>query len=726
MNEHWDPEVEEMLFEDPELAQIAGLLQQRQSPEPPLDPAFKSALRREVMELAWNLAEPKMGWWRRLVSPGGLAWGGATAGLAAVALIVMSVLGNLNSPPTVQLKVGDTQKVAVETPIVLQFGQAMNQASVQKALTIQPATQVSYEWTTASKLTIRPQGGTLAPNTQYTVQIGSGAETASNQALATTPPLVFITQPAPQQLAVTNDVLVGNASAVAPVWSADGSTLFYVDDGGQLQTYPKPFGSAGPTGVTRIAVAPDGVSVAYGSDTSAGFIGADGKLNSVVQNVPIRAIGWQVGPGSSGGLATAARTAATPTPTGQPATTTPATTRMVVVDGNAIVASGWGPTFAGTSQLASLPQPATAAWLSPDASHLIYSTSDAVLHLIDLSSAETTQPSIAVTAVSPNGLAWSSDSSEVGYVTPSGISVSDPRGANPVQIASLSDLSLQAGAGIDLAWSSDRQLLAADGFTLWALKNGGGPPIKLDSQPFSGLSWAPDNTKFAYLRGSQVRVDSLALLSGGGPLAEGGDVLSRFMAARIGGTADTADQFLDASGKLAYTATTARLLVNSDSRLTRYYVVLAEIVDSSTLRYTVRLVLSKNGRETSFFDENLLLTRDASSGKFVIDQSQAGPETPLGRGPTVVAFSITHNQILVTFDSDLEPGSIAGATTLTGADGRPIDLTPTYNSRILTLKTAVNLIPKASYTLTISAAVKDINGASMICPYLATISGPTG
>ena len=41
-----DPELESIFPDEPELRQTAQLLQRGRSPEPPLDPAFRAALRR--------------------------------------------------------------------------------------------------------------------------------------------------------------------------------------------------------------------------------------------------------------------------------------------------------------------------------------------------------------------------------------------------------------------------------------------------------------------------------------------------------------------------------------------------------------------------------------------------------------------------------------------------------------------------------------------------------
>ena len=53
--QHIDPELNDVL-QDPELLRLAGMLSRAQTPSPPLDDAFKSALRRQLMDVAWRSA----------------------------------------------------------------------------------------------------------------------------------------------------------------------------------------------------------------------------------------------------------------------------------------------------------------------------------------------------------------------------------------------------------------------------------------------------------------------------------------------------------------------------------------------------------------------------------------------------------------------------------------------------------------------------------------------
>src|SRR2546425_10928631 len=88
MNSYHDPELEEILQDD-ELRAVAALLSSARIPEPPLDDAFRTGLRRQLMKEAWSTSERRQGWWRRAFAPPGLAWAGAAAGVLLIASVVV-------------------------------------------------------------------------------------------------------------------------------------------------------------------------------------------------------------------------------------------------------------------------------------------------------------------------------------------------------------------------------------------------------------------------------------------------------------------------------------------------------------------------------------------------------------------------------------------------------------------------------------------------------------
>src|SRR5260370_20506328 len=108
---HDDAELEDIL-QDGELKHVADLLRAgRMSEDPPLDDAFRSALRRQLMNRAWGMGERTVPWWRKAFGPAGLAWAGAAVGVILIAAAV--VFTALTSGSTGSL----TRDVLVTSPL---------------------------------------------------------------------------------------------------------------------------------------------------------------------------------------------------------------------------------------------------------------------------------------------------------------------------------------------------------------------------------------------------------------------------------------------------------------------------------------------------------------------------------------------------------------------------------------------------------------------------------
>src|ERR1700686_2785301 len=148
MNGRHDPELDDVL-QDEELRRLAGVLTATQRSEPPLDDAFRSGLRRQLMQQAWEMGEGRPSLWRRVFAPPGLAWVGATAGLVLIAGLVVFYTtqqpGGFNQI-FVQSPIDGSRAVALQQPILVNFNQPMDHPSTEAAVQITPATNVTYSW----------------------------------------------------------------------------------------------------------------------------------------------------------------------------------------------------------------------------------------------------------------------------------------------------------------------------------------------------------------------------------------------------------------------------------------------------------------------------------------------------------------------------------------------------------------------------------------------------
>src|SRR4029077_20837442 len=62
MSSYHDPELE-AAFQDEELRRLASMLMPARRPEPPVDDAFRTGLRRQLMQEAWAISEGRDAWW---------------------------------------------------------------------------------------------------------------------------------------------------------------------------------------------------------------------------------------------------------------------------------------------------------------------------------------------------------------------------------------------------------------------------------------------------------------------------------------------------------------------------------------------------------------------------------------------------------------------------------------------------------------------------------------
>jgi len=123
-----------------------------------------------------------------------------------------------------------------------------------------------------------------------------------------------------------------------------------------------------------------------------------------------------------------------------------------------------------------------------------------------------------------------------------------------------------------------------------------------------------------------------------------------------------------------------------------------------------------NRRHCRQREEDLSLALDPE-GHLLIHGAAQGPESDIGKGPSVVSVSTESSQIRVGFDADLRPESLGGAITLTDSAGAAVTVQATYTDRAVTVTAPAGLAPGGTYTLTIDTGLQDVGGHSLASPY---------
>jgi Bacterial Ig-like domain/WD40-like Beta Propeller Repeat len=695
-NGYRDPELDDVLQDD-EMRRIATLLGAARIPEPPLDEAFRSGLRRQLMKEAWAISEGRDTWWRRAFRPPGIAWAAAAAGLVIIAGVV--TLYMLQPPGGLtQVEVASTldgsNNVALQQPILVAFNQPMDHSSTQAAVSITPATNVTYAWQ-ANTLEVTPTSGTLAPNTQYQVTIGPGARTAAGQPLNNNKTITFVTQPpsrptpaptprpTPSQGLGEKQLAPLGGVATAPLqWSSDSSTIYFVNAAGALEIVPAKGGSVttvAPDGVTSPAISPAGDRIAY---VRAGHIEvltfASGQTTEVTPAPEPALVGW-------------------------------AKDKLLwtAVDGVHEQTAG------GDTQLQPFPtgtDTITAISIAPDGTHVVYQQGQ-VLSVLDLSSGK----SIALGQAGASFLGWSPDGTQLMYSSGGATVVSDLQGNTTA--------TLSAG---EVSWSTQDAILLGGETSLFQVRPDGSNPTRLSNGTYRSPAWAPNGTAFAFFRGGSLWTASAPPLPPEPTtLEQAAAIVKSFMDARLAKSQEQASAYLDASGRQAYSAGGLTLTFDGDPNFTRDYVLGQELTGASpdTARFVVRLVFSHGKKEVSESEETLVLVRDATTRQFLIDQATAGAHRDLGKGPEVVGVDVTADTIKITFDSDLDAGTMAGGIVLVDANGQPISITPTYADKVVTIA-GLDLKPGTKVRLEVMTGLRDFVGHNVAGEYDLDLVGP--
>ncbi|HET7465079.1 MAG TPA: Ig-like domain-containing protein [Candidatus Dormibacteraeota bacterium] len=689
--QRFDPELNDVL-QDHELRRLAQLLSRAETPEPPLDDAFKSALRRQLMDMAWRSAEGRDSWWRGWLTAPRLTWVGAAAVVVMIASVVVYTAaqppGGFNEV-IVRSPQQDQSAVALHQPILVSFNQPMDHPSTEKATQITPATSVTFSWNGDAQMYIQPVTGDLAPNTQYQVTIGPGALTKTQQPLSTPTTITFVTQPstpAPPQASPTPRVLTLNqqqlatipsAASSSPLWSPDSSTVYYVAAGGAIVSVPAKGGA--PTtlvtdGASLPALDPAGGKLAY--------VRA-GKIEILT---PATKTTDEVAPAS-----------------------TPTALRWVgetLFFGTSDGVYSVGDTINKVAGIQSN-QAASVISIAPNGLHAVYQTAS-TLFVLDLGTGASAQLGGAGAAGTFQG--WSPNGARLIY----GNLVADTNGKTVKQ--------LPEG---DASWSAQNVILLGSDTAIFSVRPDGTSLTKLADGTYHAPAWAPDASTFLFVRGNGLWVATApAAAPLPSPTAQASAIVDAFMRARQDNDPDKARTYLDDSGKTAYGSGNPALIPSSDLQFKRYYIVLAEVdpTTPNTVRVVVRMVFGKNKQEKVAIEETLVVLRSVSTDPFLIDGVNAAPERGLAKGPEVVSMKVTGSEVDVTFDSDLVASTI-NSVTLQDSTGAAIQVTPTYNDRTITFS-GLQLTPGARYRLVVTNNLQDVGQRHAAAEYDLDFVGP--
>jgi Tol biopolymer transport system component len=614
--------------------------------------------------------------------------------LIAAVVVAIATQQQIGGFTTVYSPIDGNRNVALQQPILVSFNQPMDHQATEQAVQITPATTVSYSWD-QNTLAVTPAGGNLAPNTQYQVTIGPGAKTASGKQLAAPQTITFVTQPPPSPtptpsprptpssaLGEKQVASLGGATGLNAQWSSDSASIYFIDGKGALDVVAAKGGAVtviAPDGASSPAVSPTGDRLAYirgGKIEILTF--AAGKTDEIVPPTAPTVVGWAKG-------------------------------KVVWATSDAIHTTGDN----GPVKVAQLPATGVVKVLSiaPDGGHIVFSQ-DNDIFILDVAADKSTQLGQSGTSF----IAWAPDSTLLLYSTSDHIVVADPLG--------VTQSTLPTG---DASWSSQDAILLGSDTDLYQIRPDGSSQTKLSSGTYHSPLWAPDGSSFAFVRGNALWVGvAPALPPQPTAVDEASSVVKAFMDGRLKASLDQASALLDDTGKKDYGTGKLNLLITGDPHFTRYYVLTQEAIATQPdmVRFVVRLVLTHGKIDVAEYEETLVLVRDAASKHFLVDHATAAPQRNLGKGAEVVSVDVAVDTIKVTFDSDLDPGTVKDGVVLLDSKGRQLDTTASYANRTLTLS-GLELKEGAQYRLVVLTTVRDVLGHNVAAEYDLDLAGPS-
>ncbi|MFN2581985.1 MAG: Ig-like domain-containing protein, partial [Candidatus Dormibacteria bacterium] len=642
--------------------------------------------------------------------------------------------------------------VSPDDAITVAFNQPMNHAAVAAGLRIEPATQVTTSWS-GNNLVITPVHH-LAGNTPYTLTISQRSLVAASGATAAAPmQITFGTAPTPPPSVSTTTPPVLATTALGTAQS--GSALLFAPDGAVVSTAAtsaaKPVIATPPPSASPVAETPSPATAqaqpAASSAAAASPTASPPSLPTGPSLIEYRGSSAPLvlGPAASAaafapnGSALAAAIADggnTRIVVSQPDGTQPSVlatvprsvvgltwtsnSRVEFATATAVqaVSIGGSPSTVATTS-------APVAALAPGGAHAYVAPSGgAAGRLLDLQSGSSRALTGATTA---DSAAFSGDGSTIAWLNASGSQqqlMTEPVAHDSAALVAVVDpgTSLQGLAlnksGDEVAYTEAPKNAAAK---LVVAQVPSGTPLATGPAA-ARAAFSPDGGTLALITGSQLQVVQ-APLPGASTHPQqstpaAGTALHAFVDAQVSGNGG---------------ALPSLSAPNVDSAgLTPHGLSRASIIDAvaqpdGSLHADVSLLVDPSGARAAplVADETLTIASAGDGAPFLVTSLNVSPLHQQSAGPHVVhvesTLARTALSVQVSFDSDLNPASVAQAITVQAASGTTVPGTVTYNAETRTATVLLSADPGGQLTVVVGTSLQDVNGQSPATRFSAPV-----
>jgi hypothetical protein len=749
----FDPELEDLFQGEPELLETAQRVRAARPRVEP-DPRFQNRLRAQLVAEASRGAGARgvRRWWR--LGPAHFAWGGAFVGAALITATVLTFVSN----HPVETVTGFSQltaqhEVSPNQVITVAFNQPMNEKAVEAGVHIQPAVKVSYSWNNNS-LVISPAYH-LAANTPYVVSIAQTAIRSLSGASATAPiNIVFGTAPTPTPAPVAppslHPVVLGvNGAAGSLVFAPDGSSV--VSTAGVLpasvttSSSPSPSvaaatpsASATPTPEGVITQSPQvpGALVDYPAGGAPAQIGAQ-AASAAAFSPNSRYLAFAVDDGNGGSKIFASQSngqqaskladSATPVT----ALTWASNDTILYTDGTGIFSVDLSRARqniytlpAASGSIAGLVPGGTYAYVLPAAG-----TSGSLLDW-STGAIQTLQGAATDVAFSGDGqtVAWIDASSSPSRLLTEAIGGQAAPTMLPLpdQTATPSDVTLDQN-GKEAAYLSTSTAGVAE---LVIAQLPSGTPLAIASPTdASQLTLSPGGDQIAFVSNGAAGASieeapvpgASALHTGLQIPADANTTLQQFVQAQVGQNGQPDLQTL-----AALSTAGAGAASNTPQNLSRAYIINTYLRPDGSVVASIELIVDPNAAHTNarVASETLLLTQQAAGG-YAVSSAKTTQLRDESAGPHVVQVNSTTTgnvtTLQVSFDSDLDASTVAGAVSVVSESGATVPSTTVYNADTRTATITIANAPSGQLNVDIATSLADFDGVALAQAFTAQV-----
>jgi Bacterial Ig-like domain len=747
----FDPELEDLFHNEPELLETAKQVRAARPRVEP-DPRFQNRLRAQLVAEAAHGggARGLHRWWR--LGPGHFAWGGAVIGAALITATVLTFIANKPADQTVTAysQLTAQHSVSPNQVITVAFNQPMDHTAVEKGVHIQPAIKKSFSWQ-GNNLVITPAYH-LSANTPYTVTIDQGAIKAASGASAAAPiHITFGTAPTPTPAPVAppslNPAVLGiNGTGGTLIFGPDGSLVSTAGvlpasaTASQTPSSTAATPSAGATppseGVgTQTPEVPGALVEFPAAGTPIQINAASPSAAAFSPNGSYVAMALDDGKGGSRIVTSQSngsqRDRLTDSPTAVTALTWATNGRIIYTDGTSISSVDLSH---ATKLLYTLPSASgTITALAPGGSYAYVSppagTGGALL-TIRAGTSQVLPGAVADVAFSGDGrtVAWVDESSQparllietVGENAPAAVPPSDPA-------ATPSDVTLDQ-TGDEVAFLSTDSAGVA-GLVVAQLPSGA---ILAVESPLnaSQLTLSPHGDQIAFISndtaGASIEQASVpgskTQLSGPKIPPDANAVLQRFVQAQVGQNGQP-----ELAALATLSAPGVDVASGTPQDLSRAYIISTYLPQQGGVGASIELIVDPNASHTTAMvaSETVLLAK-GPDGRYLVTSATTSPLHDESAGPHVVQVSSNTSggvtTLIVSFDSDLDPNSVAAAiSVLSAASGLTLNSTAVYNPNTRTATVTITNAPAGTLTLNIATTIADLEGHSLAQSFQAKV-----